>query len=116
MKATRDIGRALGFRRSGRTDSGPCTACGDPGFTAQDPDGRTLVTCHTGGSDQNDVRAALPEHGRWGNTAGSDRASRTPSHSVHNQSSDAESKRHAALTLWQGLAAPASPPDPATHE
>jgi hypothetical protein len=70
MKATRDIGRALGFRRSGHTDRGPCTACGDPGFTAQDPDGRTLVTCHTGGSDQNDVRAALPEHGRWGSTAG----------------------------------------------
>ena len=105
MTTARDIGRALGFRRSGRIDSGPCTACGDPGFTAQDPDSRTLVTCPTGGSDQNDVRAALPEYGRWSSTAGSDRASRPPSRSDHNQSSDAESKRHAALTLWHGLSA-----------
>jgi hypothetical protein len=95
MTTTRNIGRALGVRCSGRTDSGPCPVCGDPGFMAQDRAGRTLVTGHAGGNP-NHARAALPKQGLWGSTAEPDRASPAPS-----SLSDLTEKRVQMETLFR---------------
>jgi hypothetical protein len=122
MTTTRNIGQALGLRCSGRTDSGPCPVCGDPGFMAQNRAGRTLVTGHAGGNP-NHARAALPKQGPWGSTAEPDRASPAPSRSVCNLGTDVESKQHAELTLGRkAVPAPAAPPpdrntsDPAVRQ
>ena len=72
MTTPRDIGRALGLRRSRQTNSDPLFACGSRGFTAQGHGGPILVTCHVDSGDRNHARTSLPEQGLWNGTADPD--------------------------------------------
>jgi hypothetical protein len=101
MTTTRDVGRVLGLRRSGQTNSDTLFACGSQGFTAQGHGGPILVTCHVDSGDRNHARTSLPEQGLWNGTAEPDQVPPTPGYLVWDQGANAELKQHATLTLWR---------------
>jgi hypothetical protein len=113
MTTTRDVGRVLGLRRSGQTNSDTLFACGSQGFTAQGHGGPILVTCHVDSGDRNHARTSLPEQRPWNGTAEPDRVPPTPGYLARNQGTNAELKQHPALTLWRkAVPVPAALPTP----
>lgn len=103
-----DIATALGGRRNGAGWTARCPAHHDrtPSLAITDRDGRVLVHCH-GGCSQNAVIAALGERGLW-DKAARGRSEGAPDRREYKRHGDGERERMAAAGRLWSAARPAT--------